>query len=118
VDGSTWHTIPRARFSKDPLAETLKVAYVAFPNLESDSYSLWIAVVDLSDFGLASGQAVSAIDLRGAPGSPSGRDLALVGSTNPAPGAPGRRAGVALILGALAIAGALLWAKRSPRGRA
>jgi hypothetical protein len=79
-----WCTVSATRFAHDPAAGTPTVFY-SDPEIKSDAYRLWFCVVDLSECGVAAGQAILQLDVRGGPGSGSKIDLAVVGNVNPDP---------------------------------
>lgn len=106
LEGSaTWCSVPPAQFARDDTAGVPTV-YYSDPEIKSDGYRLWFALVDLSSCGLGPGQTVATLDVRGVPGAKL--DLALVGNTNaalapvPALGSRGSFALGALLLAAVA----------------
>lgn len=87
-----WHKVEAAQFTADN--STSFIITYADPELKQDTLILWFTRQDLSDFGFASGDAISEITIRGIINAAgSGLDAAIVGNLNGA--AAGNRAPVA-----------------------
>lgn len=86
-DSTTWYGIGLSEFAQD--ARVTPTVTFSDPETKQDAYQLWIAQLDLSDFGFAPGAEIDRVFVRGSLNlSGSGLDLAVLGNLNAAPAVP------------------------------
>ena len=92
-----WQTVARTEFAADRLLAPPTV-YYADPEIKTDAYALWFALIDLGRLGIQPGDAITQLELRGVPGTGTGKlDAALVGNLNVPEPSSAALLGVALL---------------------
>jgi hypothetical protein len=77
-----WETVAATEFAADRLLAPPTVFY-SDPEIKSDAYVLWFALIDLGRLGIQPGDAITQLELRGGPGTATGKlDAALIGNLN------------------------------------
>jgi hypothetical protein len=64
LDNVSWTTFQASGFVRDSVVSTQYI-YYSDPEIKSDAYQLWYATVDIGDLGVAPGEAVSTLYIRG-----------------------------------------------------
>jgi hypothetical protein len=79
-----WHTVARTGFMVDASVHyVMRTVFYGDPEIKSDTYTLWMIHLDLSDLGFAPDQGITQLRIRGGLGAKA--DLVLVGSLNARP---------------------------------